>query len=216
MTLFDLIAILIILVSGTVGYVRGAAREVITVLAFILAVVVAVIGLRVSGPIARHAIHPGFLANAVAILVVFAAVYMLLRLLGSGFTRRLHEAESFGALDKLVGVGFGLLRALVLLGVFYLVFNAATPSERMPHWIKGGVLYPLSAASGHVLMALAPKGSAVADKVAPVLERAVRDGDSDQPPSSKPKPRAKAPTSTGPGYDEQSRAGVDALVEKSR
>ncbi len=214
MTLFDLLAVLILLVSGIVGFVRGAAREVITVVAFILAVVVAVFGLRISGPIARHAIHPGFLANGVAILVVFIAVYILLRVLGATFTRKIHQAEALGTVDRIVGVGFGLLRALVLLGVFYLVFNAATPPDRVPQWIKGAFFYPLTAGAGHVLMALAPKGSAVADKVGPVLENAVREGGAEKtapPPAAPP-----AASSQGAGYDEQSRAGVDALVEKSR
>ena len=34
MTLFDFIAILILAVSAVIGFVRGAAREVMTVLAF--------------------------------------------------------------------------------------------------------------------------------------------------------------------------------------
>lgn len=219
MTLFDLIAVLILLVSGLVGFARGAAREVITVIAFLLAVVIAIFGLRISGPIARHFIHPGALANAAAILLVFAVVYIILKLLGSGLTRQIQQTEALGTLDRIVGVGFGLVRALVLLGVFYLVFNAATPAERMPQWIKGAFLYPLSAASGRTLMALAPRGSAVASKVAPVLENAVRDGGVEpaKAPPSSPKRQAKpAPGQGQQGYDDQSRAGVDALVEKSR
>jgi membrane protein required for colicin V production len=207
-TLFDFIAAVILLVSGVVGFVRGAAREVLTVVAFILAVVVAVLGLRFTGPIAREAIHPGVLANTIAILVVFAAAYILFRVLGSGLTRTIHAAEPLGVLDRVIGVGFGLVRALVLLGVFYLVFNAATPAERAPSWIKDAKLYPLASASGRLLMTLAPEGSKVASKVAPVLEKAVKDGATDQ---------SKLPASdNGAGYDAQSRKTVDELVEKSR
>ncbi len=56
-TLFDLGAGLILLVSGIVGFVRGATREVTTVVAFVLAAVLSVLALRFTGPIARHAIH---------------------------------------------------------------------------------------------------------------------------------------------------------------
>ncbi len=207
MTLFDFIAVIILLVSGVVGFARGATREVMTVLAFVLAVVIAVFSLHYTGPIARRAIHQGFLANAVAILVVFAVAYILLRIAGAGLTRSIHQAEALGTLDRVVGVGFGLLRGLILLGVFYLVFHAATPPERVPHWIKDAALYPLAGFAGHALMGLEPEGSAVANKVGPALERAVRDGSSQPGDSSAP---------AGKGYDERSRETVDALVEKSR
>ncbi len=206
MTLFDLLAIAILLVSGFVGFLRGGARELITVLAFIAAVAIAVLGLRFSGPIARHAVHPALLANALAILVVFIVAYILLRIAGASLTHRIHQTQTLGAIDRTFGVGFGLLRALVLLGLFYVVFNAATPADRVPHWIKGGTLYPLTASAGHVLMALAPKGSAVANKVGPALENAVREGSTDKPPAS----------DRSAGYDDRSRKTVDDLVEKTR
>ncbi len=206
MTLFDVIAVLMLIASAVIGYFRGALREIITVAAFLLALAVAVLGLRISGPIARHAVHPAWLANALAILVVFVVLYALLRLLGSQLIQKVQGQHALGVADRTVGGGFGLIRALALLGVFYLVFNAATPPQRVPSWIKDAALYPLTRASGHVVMALAPKGSAVASKVGPVLEDAVRDGTSDQ----------AAPKSAGQGYDEHSRRQVDELVEKAR
>ena len=209
MTLFDFIAILIILVSCVVGFIRGAAREVIAVIAFVVAVAVAVLALHVSGPIARRAIHPNLLANSVAILVVFILAYILLKVLGSGLAKRVQNTEALGSVDRVIGLAFGLVRALVVLGVFYLAFNAATPAERVPSWIKDAKLYPLAAASDHVLMALAPEGSAVAGQVAPVLVSAVHDGAAD---NTKTTPSS----GSGEGYDEQSRKSVDNLVEKTR
>ncbi len=205
MTAFDAIALVVLLISGLVGFVRGGTKEVVTVLSFVLAVVIAVLGLRFVGPVARHAIHPALLANAVAVVGVFVVAYALLWAAGHALTGKIREAEALSGLDRAIGVGFGLLRGLVLLGVFYLLINLATPPERAPGWIKHAALYPLSASAGHVLMALAPKGAAMADKVAPALEKVVKDGGSDpQHPGD------------GQGYDEQSRKGVDDLVEKTR
>ncbi len=208
MTLFDLLAILVILVSGAVGFIRGAAREVLTVLAFVIAVAIAVFGLRISGPIARHAIHPAVLANAAAIVVVFAVAYILIRIAGGGLTRRIQDAQALSLVDRVVGVAIGLVRALIMLGVFYLIFNWVTPAERTPAWIKDAALYPVSRTAGHVLMTLAPQGVVVADKVGPALEKAVREGSSDTAPA--------APGGKGKSYDEGSRKTVDDLVEKTR
>jgi membrane protein required for colicin V production len=194
MTVFDLIAVLILAASAWLGYVRGGARELITVVAFILAVVVAVLGLRITGPIARHALHVGFLANAVAILVVFAIVYAVLRFAGRKLTQRIPGADAGSRTDRFLGAGIGLIRGVVALGVLYLLFTVATPPERTPHWVKHAALYPISQTAGRVLIALAPEGSAVAHKVV----------------GSGP------PTSDGPGYDDASRRSVDDLVEKTR
>jgi membrane protein required for colicin V production len=202
-TAFDVVALLILLVSGAIGFARGGAREVVTVLAFVLAVIIALLGLRLLGPLARGVIHPSLLANAATVLVVFVFSYALLWMAGRALTRQIRQAEALSGLDRAVGVGFGLVRALALLGVFYLLFNVATPPERAPHWIKSAALYPLSGAAGHVLMALAPQGEAMAGKVAPALAKAVKDDDAPSP-------------SEGPGYDEQSRKSVDDLVERTR
>ena len=164
-TLYDLIAVVILATSGGVGYARGGVRELVTVIAFGLAVVVAVAGLRYSAPIARHAIHLHFLANAVAILAVFVVAYAILHAIGLALIRKLPGAHATSTPNRALGVGFGLLRGVIALGVLYLVFNSATPPERVPHWIKDAAFYPLSGTAGHVLMALAPEGSAVAHKV---------------------------------------------------
>lgn len=202
MTAFDIIALLVLLVSAGIGFVRGGTREVVTVLAFAVATAIAVYGLRFTGPLAQKALHPTLLADAVAVLGVFIVAYALLWAGGRALMRGIRETEMLSGLDRALGVGFGLLRGLVILGVFYLLFNIATPPERAPHWIKHAALYPLSGAAGHMLMALAPKGQAMAGKMAPALAHALKDG--------------MAGSSQEPGYDEQSRKSVDDLVERTR
>lgn len=197
MTVYDLICLVILAASAGIGFVRGGAREMITVVAFILAVMIAMIGLRVSGPLARHAIHVAFLANAVAILVVFAIAYAILRLLGRRLTQRIPGADAGSKTDRALGVGFGLVRGIVALGVLFLLFTVATPAERTPNWVRHAAFYPLSRAAGHVLIALGPEGSAVAHTVV---------GGS----------REASSASDGPGYDDASRKSVDDLVEKTR
>jgi membrane protein required for colicin V production len=210
-TLFDLIALCIILGSALIGFVRGAIREVMTILAFFLAALIAIFALRFTGPLGRKLIDPDWAATALAVVLSFVLAYIALRLSGSYLTKKVHDIETLGALDRSVGVGFGLLRALVLLGVFYLVFNAATPPERVPRWISHAALYPLAKLSATGLRALAPEGSAVADRLGPSLEKAVREGAGDKKAQSSENPSGK-----GTGYDEQSRKDVDALVEKNR
>jgi membrane protein required for colicin V production len=172
---FDLAAGLVLIVSALVGWIRGGTREVATVAAFVLAAVAGFYALRISGPIMGHVIHTPWLANVAAILIVFVAVYILLRVIASALTRRIHQTSALGGLDRIIGVGFGLLRALVLLGLASLAITAITPPERMPKWISGAMLYPLSSASAQTLKAFAPQGVKLARQVAPVVGHAISD-----------------------------------------
>jgi membrane protein required for colicin V production len=171
-TVFDYGAGLLLIVSGLVGLARGATREITTVAAFVIAAVLAVFALRLTGPVARHLIHAVWLANIAAILFVFILAYVVLRLVSGLVTRGVRET-SLSGVDRLLGLGIGLVRAVVVLGGFVLLLDAATPPERMPRWIVQARLYPLAAAAGGALRAFAPEGLKVAREVAPALADAV-------------------------------------------
>jgi membrane protein required for colicin V production len=175
-TQFDLIAILILAASGLMGFARGALRELTTVIAFVAAVAIALFALRFTGPIARHWLHPAWVGNAAALLIGFLVSYIAVRMIGAGVSRSVHDVHALGGLDRVAGLGIGLIRGFVVLGVFQLVFAAATPPERMPRWISHAALYPAATDSGRVLKALEPEGLAIAGKLAPTLQHAVSDG----------------------------------------
>jgi membrane protein required for colicin V production len=179
---FDLIVILLLAVSGLIGCLRGAAREVLTVIAFVVAVFAAIFSLKFTGPLFRPTIHPAWAANAVAALVVFVAVYLAARIAGARLTHNVRRIDSISLLDRVIGLGFGLIRGLVLLGVFQLLFSAAMPADARPGWIANAKLYPLAVDSGRLLRLLAPQGSAVANRLAPALQHAVV-ATPDSPPS---------------------------------
>lgn len=203
---FDIIVFGILLISAAVGWARGATREMVAVLSFAIAALAAVYGLRFSGPLVRTVVNPDWLGTVVAIVGVFLILYIGLRVLGSGFASRIQEHGVLGILDRSVGVGFGLIRALVVLGAFNLVLHAVTPPERTPKWLEGTTTFPLTEVAGRMLKAAAPKGLDLAGKLQPALADAVDEGSTN------------APRDTGEvqGYDPRERGGLDDLVEKSR
>lgn len=205
MTPFDIIAGLLLLVSGVTGWIRGASRELTSALSFILAAAIALFGLRVSGPIFRKLMDPDWAATGAAVLVVFVVFFLIFRLIGGRITARLQDSSA-GTLDRAVGATFGVIRACVILGVFNLLLHLATPPDRMPHWVEDSLFYPLSEASGEVLKVFAPKGKALAGKLAPAIKEAVHEGGDN----------TSGEKSSDKGYDEDQRRKLDDLVEKSR
>jgi membrane protein required for colicin V production len=167
--------------------------------------------------------QPAWAANAAAVAVVFVIAYVVLRMAGHWLTVRLHAHAGLGAVDRSIGLCFGVVRALVFLGVFYLVFNMATPAELVPTWISHGKLYPLARASARVIGAAAPRALKASSPIGPALERAVTDQGADTagqiPHADHPnaaRSRSENPPRKTPGYDKRSRDDIDALVERSR
>lgn len=210
MTLFDWVTGAVLLISGLAGFARGATREVTTVVAFLVAAVAGVFGLRFTGPIVRQAIHTPWLANVVAIVGLFIVIYLILRLVGGALTRSVRETALSG-LDRVLGFAIGLVRGVVVIGLLGLLINATLPAERMPAWIKDAKTYPLAQAAGAGLRAFAPKGLSVAKDVAPAVQAAVTG-----PPEAEAAPAPEQLSKHRNGNSADQRKALDDLVEKSR
>ncbi len=186
MTQFDLIALSVLAVSGLIGLARGALRELATIVAFVAAAALALAALRYSGPLMRHGLHPAWIANVAALLAVFVISYIAIRLFGTSIARRVHDVHALGGLDRIAGLGLGLVRGFVILGAFQLLFTAATPRDRMPGWMSNAALYPAVSQSAAALKALEPQGLAIAGRLAPTLKQALGAGGNDDDAHSTP------------------------------
>ncbi len=157
MTLFDIVAGLLVLASAMIGFSRGAVREVVTLVSFTLAAMAAVFLLPISHPIAHVLVKPAWASKLAAIAVVFVVAYIALRIAGASISAALHRQATLGALDRSGGFVLGAGRGLVALGLFCLVLGAM-PRFLQPSWIVGGPLYGVGRASGDLIASLAPSG----------------------------------------------------------
>jgi membrane protein required for colicin V production len=216
MSLFDIIAGLVLIGSGVVGLSRGATREITTVMAFVAAAVTAVLGLRYTGPIARGLVTTAWMANVAALLVSFVAAYLVLRLIAGMMTRGVQRTVLSGP-DRILGGGIGLARGLVAVGACLLLIDAAMPPQHIPAWITGARLYPVADASASLLRAFAPQGWKLATEVAPgVTEAVLEDPRPIQDESANDGGLVHPSPDHDPGYSERQRRALDVLVEKSR
>lgn len=207
MKAFDLLAGMLLLISALNGLWRGAASEVVRIVSFLIAVVVSVYALRVTGPAFGEVVDPPWVAATAAVLVVFIVVYLLLRLIGAGMTRGVRDHAALGALDRVMGMGFGLLRALAVLGVFQLLYAAAAGAGPGPVWVSSALLYPTAKASGDVLRVFAPRIGALGEQLPDAITTSGwPDAAADQGATSPP----------NEGYSDGERDQLDDLVESAR
>jgi membrane protein required for colicin V production len=206
LTQFDVIVLMLLAISGAVGFFRGAALEIVSLVALFAAGAAAIMGLSSAAPIARKVIHLDWLATATALIVVFVVVYGVLRMVGGMIARQVQHTEFLGALDRSVGLAIGLARGLIVLGALNLMFNAATPKDLQPHWIVGSTTWPLAQDMGKLLIAAAPRGLDIAGRLKPAFDRALHGAAHD----------AMDDRLKSDGYDARQRGEIEDLVEKSR
>ena len=186
MTGYDVFAILVILASAAAGWVRGGTREVITLLSFVLAALIALVALPLTAPIGRGLVNPDWAGTIFAAAASFMLVYFGIRIFGSQLSKRAQAHPQLGGVDRIIGVFVGAGRALVLLGAIHLVIVAALPGEKTPRWLGEAALYKLSAGSARAIQFILPGIGRGADALAPVVNSSVREGisgDDALPPS---------------------------------
>lgn len=201
MNALDVIVLGLLAVSAAVGFARGAVREVFALLALVVAAGLALFGLPAFGPIVRGVVHPAWLGTAVALVLVFAVAFVALRLIGAGIARQVQNTQMLGFLDRSLGLLIGLGRGLIVLGVLYLMFNAATPLDLRPKWITEARTWPVAGNMGRLLQQLAPHGLDIAGRMKPAVDRAVRDGSGDRTTTE----GYEAPQPADPDASERSR-----------
>lgn len=188
MTGFDLIVLLVVLISAAAGWVRGGAREIVSLVSFVLAAVLALIALPVTAPIGRGLIDPDWAGTILAVIVTFFLIYFGLRTLGSLISKRAQAHPQLGGVDRFLGLCIGLGRAFILIGAIHLVVVAALPGERTPHWLTEASTAPVSSAAARLIQTLLPEIGRGADALKPIVASSVAKGFSDDaalpPPQS--------------------------------
>lgn len=229
MTAFDAVALLLIALSAVAGFSRGAVRECVGLFALALSILATIAALPLAAPFARRLIHPSWLAAVLAALIVFALVFTGLQLLAGRLTASLDKRRLMGGANRAGGLLFGIVRGLVFLGLFALVFTRATPEALRPEWITKSLTFPVAQLSGRLLGRALPKGltalgglpalgaavgAAAADPPdadAPAAAAPGAEGDAPQPRRS----RMKGVKRDDHGYTRRARDRLDALVEQS-
>jgi membrane protein required for colicin V production len=156
MSALDIFVILLLGGGALIGFVRGFVHEVLSLLAWIVAIAMLKLfhtqlweGLRGSvGTDAGAAV----LAFALLFLPCFLLVKLLARNLG-GKTRR----SVLAPVDRVLGGGFGLLKGLIGATLFFLLANLATdlvygPEAERPAWMTSSRTFPLLNASGRAIV----------------------------------------------------------------
>lgn len=156
MTALDIFVLLLLGGGGLIGFVRGFVQELFSLLAWVVGIVMLKL---FHTPIQAGLVEPVGTETGAAVLafaLLFLPSFIFVRLLAASMGRR-SRRSLLGPVDRVLGGGFGMLKGLLAVTLFYLLANLVTdliygPEADRPDWMRESQTYPLLNASGRAIV----------------------------------------------------------------
>jgi membrane protein required for colicin V production len=156
LTALDIVTLLLVGGAAVLGGMRGFVGEVLSLFAW----VAAVIALKLFfAPVADRLTHvmngPGS-ATVLAFAIVFLVVFVAGKWIGASISARVRRS-AIGPVDRVLGVGFGALKGLLVATLIYLVISLAYQvyagdAKARPVWMKDSRSYALLDVTGRAIV----------------------------------------------------------------
>lgn len=223
--IFDIIIVAVVLISALHAFWRGFIREILTIFGAIgglfatlaygddlrplmdgwLGVADGADGEKLFGVVSMSIVSAGL-----SYLAVFVLVFGVLSFIAHLIAEQV-RALGLGAVDRTLGVVFGLARGLLIVGIFYLPLHILMSDDDKESWFKDSNTYPLvSAVSGWIETALP-------DDMMPFSNQPGKDKPEDESAAkaaiAEPAPEPKTATPSSGGYTDQDRSKIDTLID---
>ena len=158
MSVLDVFVFLLLIGGGAIGFVRGFVHEVISLLAWVVAIAM----LKLFHTQLWSGIQSSFDTNpaagaVLAFAILFIPSFLIVKLLARSIGGRTRRHSMLGPFDRVLGGGFGALKGLLGVTLFFLLANLATdmvygPQAERPGWMTRSRTYPLLNASGRAIV----------------------------------------------------------------
>lgn len=211
----DLVVIVVILLSAIFAFVRGFVHEVLAVGAWLGAAVATLLAFPFAQPYTRDYIAIPLVADIATGAALFLVVLILLSILTHWISGKV-QASSLGALDRSLGLLFGLGRGAVLVCLAWIFLVYIMPREDHPQWIRDARSLPLIERGATMLLAFVPQ-SLVPQGLDAVQPAAGPAGESGATFENLVKPAPKgAAQKEASGYNDGERKDLQRLIESAK
>ncbi len=206
----------ILLASGVFALIRGVVREVLSIVGWVAAVAATYYGLGYIQPRAHQAISSPWLADGVAMGVLFVGTLIAVTLISGAISRRVKKSQ-LGPLDRSLGFLYGLARGGALVSIAYVMVIWGTLPDDPPAWLREARASPL-VAEGAAIVCLAIPAEVRADENSACAKVEVAIADTFDPRQAFDELTGPPPAvvEAGPdGYTRVERKGMDRLIQSS-
>ena len=219
MNVLDIVVVAVILLSGLFAFARGFVKEALSVVAWVGAAFAALYGLPFATPLAERFLPKGPVADGAAALAIFLVALVILSLLTSAVASRVKES-ALSAVDRTLGLIFGLVRGLVLVCLAYIALSWAVPAggQPPPGWIAEAKTLPLLASGAERLRALVP--AAYREKAETTVSETRRAAEQMREAAGAmgalSTPRATSARDRGPVYTPEEQRDLERLIRQQQ
>jgi membrane protein required for colicin V production len=232
--ILDIVVVVILLISSVVAVLRGFVREVLTIVGLAGASITALTagpklapGLEswLTSDLGKDAedakmwdmipydIAAGFLSYA----GLFVITLVVLSLISHWIAKSVH-AIGLGPVDRSLGVVFGIVRGLVLVGLLYMPFHILMQAKDKDDWFGSSHTFSYVEYTSEFLMAFLPeswnkdtKEDDSEEDLDPLKNLTGEDAKEDTQNSDTDEEKAEEKSSTG--YDDIERQAIDVLIQ---
>jgi membrane protein required for colicin V production len=224
-TFLDCLVVMVIIVSAGYAAWRGFLSETLSIFAWVAAAFACLYFGPYIVPLTHSLIAIGWIASLVGYAAVFLAVFIPLSFMSHRFSESVKNSP-IGPLDRALGVAFGVVRGLVLVGLAYLAFTYVVPIREHPRWLTDARLLPVIQNTSETLLSLVPergwhgfarsepRGTEPEPRHDPLAELIRRNREANRaPPAARPSVQHKRAPAVQKRYGAGERQALDRLIE---
>jgi membrane protein required for colicin V production len=218
LTMVDILVGLVVLVSAGYAAWRGFLSEVLSVFSWASAAFATLYFGPWLIPLMRGVISAPWLASLAAYAGIFLLVLIPLSFMAHRFSETVKQSP-IGPLDRALGIAFGVVRGLVIVGLAYMAFTYFVPIKQQPTVLTQARSLPVIQSSAEVLLSLAPsrdyanfatKPAAGHDELGDLIRR---NSDVNKDPEDHLQHKSMAAQPAQKGYGAKDRRALDNLFE---
>jgi membrane protein required for colicin V production len=156
MTAADYGILALLLASGLLAMMRGLTHELLSIIAFVAAALIALWAEHYIRPLVGDSLPKGWAGAGIVVLATFFIALIPLWLLSGKLSNRVRQS-GVGAVDRTAGFAFGALRGLFILAVAFIIYKDTMGGERsLPAWVTEARLMPLVEKTANLITAILP------------------------------------------------------------
>ena len=155
MAALDYIIIAILLVSAALSLIRGFTKEVLSITGWIVSGYAAIFLAPLLKPILASYISIDWAVTGGAMLVIFLASLIIFSI-GGHFVAASIKGTGLSALDRTLGICFGLLRGFFIVCMAYFGISTVIPENDHPTFVAKAKLRPMLQTGTKAFIAIVP------------------------------------------------------------
>ena len=151
LTALDMMVLLAVAIAAVFGLMRGFVSEIFSLAAWVIAIMAVKIAHEPLAAALTGRIGTSAGASVLAFALIFGITFLVVRYFGRNLGKSI-RSSLLGPVDRLLGLGFGALKGLIIATVAFLFMSLVFDtihgaSAPRPDWMTESRTYPLLRAS---------------------------------------------------------------------